>query len=90
GLAGGGGGGGWWLGVLWGGGGGGGGGGGVWLGGGTLEGEGFQMPGAFVIEDAKVVGAYRHAHAGERVDVCGLVEGVGDGRAVVSGAVSPA
>jgi hypothetical protein len=35
---------------------------------GRLDGDGFQMPGAFVLHRAKVVKAYRHKTAGERLD----------------------
>lgn len=37
---------------------------------GKLEGDGFQMPGAFVIRDGKIVETYGYAHAGDKVDVC--------------------
>lgn len=37
---------------------------------GKLEGDGFQMPGAFVIRDGKIVETYRYAHAGDKVDAC--------------------
>jgi hypothetical protein len=36
---------------------------------GRLEGDGFQMPGAFVIHGGKVVRAFRHASAGDRPDL---------------------
>ncbi len=36
---------------------------------GKLEGDGFQMPGAFVIHRGKVLRAYRHATAGDRPDL---------------------
>ncbi|MEM7754491.1 MAG: SelL-related redox protein [Planctomycetota bacterium] len=43
---------------------------------GTLQGDGFQMPGAFVVHDGRVVKAYRHARASDRLDhaefACGL------------------
>lgn len=39
---------------------------------GRLEGDGFQMPGAFVIHRARVLRAYRHAHAGDRPDLQGF------------------
>jgi peroxiredoxin len=35
---------------------------------GKLEGDGFQMPGAFVIHRGRVVRAFRHAHAADRPD----------------------
>jgi len=51
----------------------------VWIGGllaamqghgiGKLEGDGFQMPGAFVIHNARVVRAYRHTTAADRPDL---------------------
>ena len=39
---------------------------------GSLEGDGFQMPGAFVIRDGRVVRAYRHRDAADRPDYCEL------------------
>jgi peroxiredoxin len=39
---------------------------------GSLEGDGFQMPGAFVIRDKRVVRAYRHRDAADRPDYCEL------------------
>ena len=33
-----------------------------------LKGDGFQMPGAFIIQNGRVVHAYRHRSAGERID----------------------
>ncbi|MDX2131351.1 MAG: peroxiredoxin-like family protein [Planctomycetota bacterium] len=36
---------------------------------GRLEGDGFQMPGAFVIHRGQVVRSYRHATAGDRPDL---------------------
>lgn len=36
---------------------------------GKLEGDGFQMPGAFVISHGKVIRAFRHATAGDRPDL---------------------
>jgi hypothetical protein len=35
---------------------------------GTLEGDGFQMPGAFVIHHDHVLRAYRHRTAADRPD----------------------
>ncbi len=35
---------------------------------GKLDGDGFQMPGAFVIEGERVLKSYRHAHAADRLD----------------------
>lgn len=53
---------------------------------GKLEGDGFQMPGAFLIRDGSVVEAYRYEHAGDAVDVCEFV-----GAAVATtGEASPA
>ena len=39
---------------------------------GPLVGDGFQMPGAFLIRDGRVVAAYRHRHAADRPD-CGAL-----------------
>jgi hypothetical protein len=43
---------------------------------GPLVGDGFQMPGAFLIRDGRVSAAYRHRHAADRPDcgalACGL------------------
>lgn len=43
---------------------------------GPLVGDGFQMPGAFLIRDGRVVATYRHRHAADRPDIgelaCGL------------------
>ena len=39
---------------------------------GKLQGDGFQMPGAFVIQSGRVVGAYRHARASDRPDLMEL------------------
>lgn len=39
---------------------------------GKLEGDGFQMPGAFVIHRDKVLRAYRHRTAGDRPDLAQL------------------
>ncbi len=46
---------------------------------GKLVGDGFQMPGVFVIEDGEVVAGYRHEHAGSEVDYCGLAGAGCDG-----------
>ena len=35
---------------------------------GSLDGDGFQMPGAFVIRDARIERAFRHRRASDRVD----------------------
>ncbi len=43
---------------------------------GKLDGDGFQMPGAFVLERGKIVRAFRHAHAAQRPDYEGLACGV--------------
>ncbi len=43
---------------------------------GKLEGDGFQMPGTFLIRDGRVLQAYRHEHAGDAVDVCAFACGV--------------
>jgi peroxiredoxin len=41
---------------------------------GALDGDGFQMPGAFVVKDKAIVRAFRHAAASDRPDYCGLVQ----------------
>ncbi|MEL7473765.1 MAG: SelL-related redox protein, partial [Planctomycetota bacterium] len=35
---------------------------------GKLDGDGFQLPGSFVVHEGRVVRAYRHAHAADRLD----------------------
>lgn len=42
---------------------------------GPLVGDGFQMPGAFLVRDGRVVAAYRHAHAADRPDYAALACG---------------
>lgn len=52
----------------------------VWLSGirawrhgvGMLAGDGFQMPGAFVLRDGKIIGEFKHQSAGARPDYCEL------------------
>jgi peroxiredoxin len=39
---------------------------------GKLVGDGFQMPGAFLLRNGQVLHAYRHAHASDRPDYCQL------------------
>ncbi len=39
---------------------------------GRLEGDGFQMPGAFLVRDEKIVRAYAHTTAADRPDYCEL------------------
>ena len=39
---------------------------------GTLQGDGFQMPGAFLLRDGRVVRAYRHQDAADRPDYAAL------------------
>ncbi|CAE7200853.1 unnamed protein product [Symbiodinium necroappetens] len=39
---------------------------------GKLAGDGFQMPGAFLVRDGEIVRAYRHETAGDRPDYCVL------------------
>lgn len=41
---------------------------------GMLEGDGFQMPGVFIIQDGRVVQAMRHGTAGERPDYLALAK----------------
>jgi peroxiredoxin len=42
---------------------------------GMLAGDGFQLPGAFVVSKGEIVRAYRHADAADRPDYCELVVG---------------
>jgi peroxiredoxin len=42
---------------------------------GKLDGDGFQMPGTFLIRDNKIVKAYRHETAASRPDYCELAAG---------------
>lgn len=44
---------------------------------GGLRGDGFQMPGAFVIHRGRVVREFRHARASDRPSYCDLAAGVG-------------
>lgn len=46
---------------------------GHWVG--KLVGDGFQMPGVFVVRGGEVVRGYVHEHAGSRPDYCGLARG---------------
>lgn len=46
---------------------------------GRLEGDGFQMPGAFLVRNGKIVRAFRHATAADRPDYAGLACEVGAG-----------
>lgn len=39
---------------------------------GPLQGDGFQMPGAFLVRDNKIITAYRHETAASRPDYCAL------------------
>ncbi len=39
---------------------------------GKLQGDGFQMPGAFLVADGEIVRAFRHDSAGDRPDYCEL------------------
>ena len=39
---------------------------------GKLDGDGFQMPGAFLVEDNRIIEAYRHQAASDRPDVCDI------------------
>lgn len=39
---------------------------------GWLQGDGFQMPGAFVVHQGRIVRAFRHADAADRPDYCAL------------------
>ncbi len=43
---------------------------------GPLVGDGFRMPGAFLVRDGRVITSYRHAHAADRPDYAGLACGV--------------
>lgn len=40
---------------------------------GAIDGDGFQMPGAFVLRDARIVAAHRHETAADRPDYLQLV-----------------
>lgn len=40
---------------------------------GILNGDGFQMPGAFLVRDNKIVQAYRHDTAASRPDYCSVI-----------------
>lgn len=60
----------------------------AWLGGhglGTLDGDGFQLGGAFVIDHGKIVAACRHQTAGDRPDVCKLAAEALSGTSTDSG-----
>lgn len=39
---------------------------------GRLQGDGFQMPGAFLVHKRRIIRAYRHATAADRPDYCEL------------------
>jgi peroxiredoxin len=39
---------------------------------GMLEGDGFQMPGAFLVQGGVILRAFRHSSAGDRPDYCEL------------------
>lgn len=39
---------------------------------GRLSGDGFQMPGVFVVRNGRIVGVHRHESASERPDYCGI------------------
>jgi len=41
---------------------------------GRLEGNGYQMPGTFLVQDATILRAYRHSSAADRVDYCELAQ----------------
>ena len=41
---------------------------------GRLQGDGFQMPGAFVLRDGRIVAAYRHTTAADRPSCAALVD----------------
>ncbi|MGP1272449.1 MAG: SelL-related redox protein [Phycisphaerales bacterium] len=43
---------------------------------GRLVGDGFQMPGAFLVEDGRIRASHRHGAASERVDFAGFACGV--------------
>lgn len=46
---------------------------------GRLVGDGFRMPGVFLVRDGRVVSAYRHRTAADRPDYAGLACGTGAG-----------
>ena len=41
---------------------------------GMLDGDGFQMPGTFLVRDNKIVNAFRHETAASRPDYCEMAE----------------
>lgn len=41
---------------------------------GRLQGNGYQMPGSFLVQDTTVLRAYRHSSAADRVDYCALAQ----------------
>jgi peroxiredoxin len=43
---------------------------------GPADGDGFQMPGAFLISDGKIIREFRHQTAADRPDYCQLASGV--------------
>lgn len=49
---------------------------------GALDGDGFQMPGAFLLRDGELIRAYRHRSAADRPDYCELVSESGNAGAV--------
>lgn len=49
---------------------------GHWVG--RLQGDGFRMPGAFLVKDGGIVRAYRHRTAADRPDYCALSGAAGE------------
>jgi peroxiredoxin len=43
---------------------------------GAADGDGFQMPGAFLVRDGRIIKAYRHQKASDRPDYCQLASSV--------------
>ncbi|MEM7227479.1 MAG: peroxiredoxin-like family protein [Planctomycetota bacterium] len=54
---------------------------------GTLDGDGFQMPGVFVIRHGKIIESFKHATAGDRPDYVDIA--CADGTCGMSADVSP-
>jgi len=43
---------------------------------GPAKGDGFQMPGAFLTRNGKIIGEYRHQTAADRPDYCRIADGI--------------
>lgn len=57
---------------------------------GGLQGDGLQMPGAFLLQDGKIVRTFRHKHAGDRPDYRTLACGAGGCQPVDASNAAPA